>query len=109
MIQEIIQCMQRLLLTYHPKFWFSTHEQCNQSSSSVCKLTPAIYRAMYRYLSGDASANPNKVSKETDERLKLALTSGDPSIIYDLRELNLGRYRGFFYNSHQNHNSHMLQ
>ena len=60
--------------------------------TSVCKLTPAIYRAMYRYLSGDASANPNKVSKETDERLKLALTSGDPSIVYDLRGLNLGRH-----------------
>ena len=47
---------------------------------------------MYRYLSGDASANPNKVSKETDERLKLALSSGDPSIVYDLCELNLGRH-----------------
>ena len=60
--------------------------------TSVCKLTPTIYRDMYRYLSGDASANPNKISKETDERLKLALTSGDPSMVYDLRELNLGSH-----------------
>ena len=63
MIQEIIQCMQ---------------SEFKDHFTSVCKLTPAIYRAMY----------PNKVSKETNERLKLALTSGDPSI----RELNLGRH-----------------
>lgn len=54
-------------------------------------MKPAILRAVYRELTGDASVASNEHEAEIDERVKLMLEMEDPDIVIDLRQLNTGR------------------
>lgn len=58
---------------------------------NIAKLTPAVHRAVYRFLTGDESLPDNRVTKEVDARMMIALDSGDPELVVDLRQLNKGR------------------
>ena len=44
-----------------------------------------MLRTLYYDLTGDASTTSNSICKEMEERLRMMLTLGDPSIIVDLR------------------------
>ena len=46
---------------------------------------------MYEHLTGDSSALPSKILKDVRIRLKIALDSQDPDLLYDLHCLNQGR------------------
>ena len=35
-----------------------------QENFNSCSIKPSVYRAMYRYLTGDLSASPSNISKE---------------------------------------------
>lgn len=59
--------------------------------SNVAKITPAIRRAIYRFLTDDNSVNDNAISKALDIRMELAINSEDPDLLVDLREMNEGR------------------
>ena len=54
-------------------------------------IQPSVYREMYSFLTGDVSKSASKTSQAVDERLKMALASGDPNLVVDLREHNSGR------------------
>ena len=55
----------------------------------VKKITPAVLRNMYRYLTDDCSSESQ--SSEIDRRLELMLDDPDIDLTVDKRELNLGR------------------
>lgn len=61
-------------------------------------MTPAVRRAVYRFLTGDESLPDNRVTKEVDARMMIALDSGDPELVVDLRQLNKGRPEKYMYN-----------
>ncbi|CAH3147064.1 unnamed protein product [Pocillopora meandrina] len=58
---------------------------------NVAKITPAIRRANYRFLTDDSSANDNAISNALDIRMAVAINSEDPDLAVDLREMNEGR------------------
>ncbi len=60
----------------------------------VKKLTPAVLRSMYRYLTDDCTFEPQ--SAEIDKRLELLLDDPDIDLIVDKRELNSGRQTRFW-------------
>jgi len=41
---------------------------------------------LYQDLTGDAASNPNLISQEMQERIKLMYETQDPNIIFDLRK-----------------------
>jgi len=43
-----------------------------------------MLRTLYYDLTGDTSTTSNSICKEMEERLRMMLTLGDPSIIVDL-------------------------
>ena len=53
--------------------------------------SPAVLREIYQDLTGDSAAVPSEVSKAVQSHLRLALDSGDPDLVYDLRHHNEGR------------------
>ena len=57
----------------------------------LVKTSPAVLREIYQELTGDSSAAPTAISKEMQARLRVALETDDPEIVYDLRHLNEGR------------------
>lgn len=63
--------------------------------TNLVSVKPAIFRAMYRYLSGDNSQSEDRISKEVDQRVSIALQTGDEQLVTDLRENNLGRPQRF--------------
>lgn len=57
----------------------------------ITGLSPTLLSEMYEHLTGDASAAPSKISKDVRIRLKIALESQDPELLYDLRCMNQGK------------------
>ena len=57
--------------------------------------SPAVLREIYQDLTGDSAAVPSEVSKAVQSRLRLALDSGDPDLVYDLRHHNEGHRSQF--------------
>ena len=55
--------------------------------SDLADISPKIFRAMYQFLTGDHSQSQDKLSKEIDMRVKLAVR-GDMEMALDLRENN---------------------
>lgn len=55
----------------------------------VNKLTPAVFRSMYRYLTDDNSSEAQAF--EIDQRLEMMLDDPDVDLVVDKRELNQGR------------------
>ena len=49
------------------------------------KITPAEFRSIYCELTSDNSVSDNQNSKEVDDRLKITLKTGSPSVIRDLQ------------------------
>ena len=46
---------------YHTR---AMKSEFSENFDAVCSLKPSVYRAMYRYLTGDLSAPPSQVMKE---------------------------------------------
>ena len=55
------------------------------------KISASQFRLIYKELTGDNSCNENKKSKEYDERVKLILKHGDPTLSRDLRKNNAAK------------------
>ena len=58
---------------------------------NVANITPAIRRAIYRFLTDDSSANDNAISKALDIRMAVAINSEDQDLAVNLRQMNEGR------------------
>ena len=57
--------------------------------SKVANAKPAVLRSMYRYLTGDESANYNAADDAVQSRLlDVLLQSDDTELVYDLRQIN---------------------
>ena len=61
--------------------------QYQEHFSSICSLKPAVHRAMYSFLTGDSSSQPNQKSKDIEERVNVALSNNDKDFIFDLRQI----------------------
>ncbi|XP_070538845.1 uncharacterized protein [Ptychodera flava] len=85
---SVIHKIEQDLPVYHTR---TMQKEFTTRFSLVCKASPSVMNDMYKYLTNDQSALPNKVSKEVQERLHLLLSSQDPDIVHDLRLLNEGR------------------
>ena len=73
--------------TYHTRAMKAEYQQ---HFSSLCNVKPAIYRAMYSFLTGDKTVGRNKNSKAVDELVQVALQNDDTDVVYDLCEVNQG-------------------
>ena len=76
------------LPVYHTR---AMHKAAVGSFGRICGVKPAFMRELYRKLTGDASSSHDAAEAVGDERLRLALDTEDPEIIYDLRHYNQGR------------------
>ena len=59
----------------------------------VKKLTPVIFRSMYRYLTDDSTSESQNL--DIDKRLEMMLDDPDVDLVVDKRELNQGRKSNF--------------
>ena len=73
---------------YHSR---EMRRQFHSRFSTVAQMSSSVYREMYQFLTGDATAPNDSISKEVQTRLRHALDMQDPSLMYDLRHLNEGR------------------
>ena len=85
---EVAGALQEAMPTFHTR---AMKAEFKGRFENIAKLTPAVRRAVYRFLTGDESLPDNRVTKEVDARMMIALDSGDPELIIDLRQLIKGR------------------
>ena len=62
----------------------ATKAEFKSRFENIAKLTSAVHRAVCRFLTGEESLPDNRVTKEVDARMMIALDSGDHQRIVDL-------------------------
>ena len=85
---KIIDWFRSDIPVYHTR---AMRRQFVHRYSLLTSLSPAMLTEIYQHLTSGASAMPTKVSQDLQTRLRLALDSQDPDLVYDLRTLNEGR------------------
>ena len=73
---------------YHTR---AMRKEATHIFGSICGIKPAFLREIYKRLTGDASASRTSNEAAVDDRIRLVLDCVDPSVVYDLRQLNEGR------------------
>ena len=86
--EEIAAALREVMPTFHTR---AMKAQFKSRFENIAKLTLALCGEVYRFLTGDESLPDNRVTKEVDARMMIALDSGDIELIFDLRQLNKGR------------------
>ena len=85
---RVITEIHKSISVYHTR---AMRHEVVRSYGCLCNAKPAVLREIYHQLTSDSSANANVQQEQVDERVKLALDCEDEDIIWDLREMNVGR------------------
>ena len=88
----VIKDIEKDIPVYHTR---CMRRQFQEKVSRLSSSKPAVLCALYHELTGDASCSANSQQKAVDDRLRFILTSDDPDLVWNLRELNNGQPEQF--------------
>ena len=85
---KLLEFFEKQMPTFHTR---AMKAELKTRFENIAKLTPAVRRTIYKFLTDDKSLPDNQVSKEVDSGMMTALDSTDPELVIDLCQLNKGR------------------
>jgi hypothetical protein len=83
---KAIHFIEKDIPIYHTRFM---QRELKSQFGIISKVHPAVLGEMYRFLRGDASALPNKLSQDVHARLLVAIDSGDSNKAFDMRTVGV--------------------